>query len=201
MSNPLSQDFTTAPATPDRWEDVVSVMGLRGDPSWCWCQHFRFRGKEWAETTTAGNRDQLRRQVAAGPPAPGVVAYRGGEPVGWCAVGPKQVYPRLMASRISSPGIGSAGPADTAGTWAVSCFVVIRQQRRSGVSAELLGAAVKYAAANGAKAVEGYPVDPSAKKSVSGAALFHGALSVFLAAGFTEVHRPIPARVLVRKQL
>jgi GNAT superfamily N-acetyltransferase len=201
MSKPAGQDVTAAPATPDRWEDVVSVMGLRGDPSWCWCQHFRFRGKEWAETTTAGNRDQLRRQVAAGPPAPGVVAYREGEPVGWCAVGPKQAYSRLMASRISSPRIGSAAAADTAGTWAVSCFVVLRQQRRSGVSAELLGAAVEYAAANGAKTVEGYPVDPSAKKSVSGAELFHGALSVFLAAGFTEVHRPIPARVLVRKQL
>ncbi|MEP6525673.1 MAG: hypothetical protein ABJA86_00800 [Nocardioidaceae bacterium] len=69
------------------------------------------------------------------------------------------------------------------------------------MSAELLGAAVEYAAANGANTVEGYPVDPSAKRSVSGAELFHGALSVFLAAGFTEVHRPIPARVLVRKQL
>jgi GNAT superfamily N-acetyltransferase len=201
MSKPAGQDVTTAPATQDRWEDVVSVMGLRGDPSWCWCQHFRFRGKEWAETTTAGNRDQLRRQVAAGQPAPGVVAYRGGEPVGWCAVGPKQSYPRLMASRISSPRFGSKEAADIAGTWAVSCFVVLRQQRRSGVSAELLDAAVEYAAANGAKTVEGYPVDPSAKKSVSGAELFHGALSVFLAAGFAEVHRPIPARVLVRKQL
>jgi hypothetical protein len=91
-----------------------------------------------------------------------------------------------MASRISSPRFGSTEAAEIAGTWAVSCFVVLRQQRRSGVSAET---------------VEGYPVDPSAKKSVSGAELFHGALSVFLAAGFTEVHRPIPARVLVRKQL
>jgi hypothetical protein len=201
MSKPAGQEVSTAPATPDRWADVVSVMGVSGDPSWCWCQHFRLRGKAWAETTTAGNRDQLRRQVSSGAPAPGVVAYRGGEPVGWCAVGPKQAYPRLMASRISSPATGSAEPADIAGTWAVSCFVVVRGQRRSGVSAELLDAAVEHAAANGAKTVEGYPVDPSAKKSVSGAELFHGALSVFRAAGFTEVHRPIPARVLVRKQV
>ncbi len=201
MSKPAGQNVTTAPATPGRWADVVSVMGVRGDPSWCWCQHFRFRGKEWAETTTAGNREQLRRQVAAGPLAPGVVAYRGREPVGWCAVGPKQAYPRLMASRISSPATGSAEAADIAGTWAVSCFVVVKGHRRSGVSAELLDAAVAYATDNRAKTLEGYPVDPSAKKSVSGAELFHGALSVFLAAGFTEVHRPIPARVLVRKQL
>jgi GNAT superfamily N-acetyltransferase len=134
-------------------------------------------------------------------PPPGVVAYRGEEPVGCCAVGPKQAYPRLMASRISSPRFGSTEAADIAGMWAVSCFVVLRQQRRSGLSAELLDAAVEYAAANGAKTVEGCPVDPSAKKLVSGAELFQGALSVFLAAGFTEVHRPIPVRVLVRKQL
>jgi GNAT superfamily N-acetyltransferase len=201
MSKHSVQVFTTAPATPNRWEDLVSVMGLRGDPSWCWCQHFRFRGKAWAETTTAGNREQLRQQVAAGPPAPGVLAYLAEEPVGWCAVGSKPAYPRLMASRISSPTARSLEAPDVAGAWAVSCFVVRKEQRRRGVSAALLGAAVEYAAANGASMVEGYPVDPSATKSVSGAGLFHGALSVFLAAGFTEVHRPTPARVLVRKQL
>jgi GNAT superfamily N-acetyltransferase len=160
MSNAAAQKVTTAPATSDRWEDVVSVMGLRGDPSWCWCQHFRFRGKEWAESTTAGNREQLRQQVAAGPPSPGVVAYLEGKPVGWCAVGPKHAYPRLMASRMSSPATGFAEAADITGTWAVSCFVVRREQRRRGVSARLLRAAVEYAAANGARTVEGYPVDP-----------------------------------------
>ena len=201
MSEIIGKDITAAPATPDRWADVVSVMGLRGDPSWCWCQYFRFRGKEWADTTTAGNREHLRGQVESGPPAPGVVAYRDGQPVGWCAVGPKARYPRLMASRISSPTNLSTEPTDVDATWAVSCFVVRSGHRRSGVSAALLDAAVEYATASGANTLEGYPVDPSAKKSVSGAELFHGALSVFLAAGFTEEHRPSPARALVRKQL
>jgi GNAT superfamily N-acetyltransferase len=94
------------------------------------------------------------------PPSPGVVAYLEGKPVGWCAVGPKHAYPRLMASRMSSPATGFAEAADITGTWAVSCFVVRREQRRRGVSARLLRAAVEYAAANGARTVEGYPVDP-----------------------------------------
>jgi hypothetical protein len=44
--------------------------------------------------------------------------------------------------------------------------------------------------------VEGYPVDTSAKKSSSNE-LYHGALSTFVDAGFTEVARPAPARPIV----
>lgn len=35
----------------------------------------------------------------------------------------------------------------------------------------------------------------------SSAELFHGSLSMFLAAGFTEVARPTPSRVVVRREL
>ena len=53
----------------------------------------------------------------------------------------------------------------------------------------------------GASLVEGYPVDPAVRRPSGAAELYHGVLSVFLAAGFTEVARPQPARPVVRLAL
>jgi GNAT superfamily N-acetyltransferase len=82
--------------------------------------------------------------------------------------------------------------------WAVTCFVVRVGHRRRGVASALLDGAVDLARRHGAAVVEGYPVDTSARKA-SSAELYHGPLSVFGAAGFTEVARPSPARAVVRR--
>ena len=182
--------YTTQPATADRWGDVVTVMGMRGDPAYCWCQFFLQRGKEARSATRESNRDALRRQVCDGAVAPGILAYDEADPVGWCAVAPKSSYPRLLASPVAGSAVD--------GVWSVSCFVVRVGDRRRGVAATLLDGAVRYAWMQGAGTIEGYPVDPGARKSVSSAELYHGVLSAFLAAGFTEVSRPYPARAVVR---
>jgi hypothetical protein len=48
--------------------------------------------------------------------------------------------------------------------------------------------------------VEAYPIDVAAKKT-SSAELYHGALSTFLGAGFTEVARASAYRPIVRRAL
>jgi hypothetical protein len=45
------------------------------------------------------NRAALRQVVADGPP-PGVLAYAGETPVGWCAVAPREAYVHLERSRV-----------------------------------------------------------------------------------------------------
>ena len=137
-------------------------------------------------------------QVQDGPP-PGVLAYRDGEPVGWCAVAPRPTYTRLPRSEVlrGTPPDELDAPA----VWAVTCFVVPVAHRRTGVATALLDGAVRLAADGAARAVEGYPVDVAAKARVSSAELFHGPLSTFLAAGFREVRRPRPARPVVRLEL
>jgi GNAT superfamily N-acetyltransferase len=82
----------------------------------------------------------------------------------------------------------------------VTCFVVRRTARRRGLSAPLLAGALDLARRGGAAVVEGYPVD-TAGGSTSAAALYHGPLSVFLRAGFTEVVRILPMRPVVRVTL
>ena len=130
---------------------------------------------------------------------PGVVGYLDGEPAGWCAVAPRPGYTRLTRSPLlrdlADPPLGD--PA----VWSVTCFVVRRPARRRGLSSVLLAGAVDLAREGGATLVEGYPVDPAVRRPAGAAELFHGVLSVFLAAGFAEVARPQPARPVVRLAL
>lgn len=190
--------WSVRPAVPDRWEDVVAVMGTRGDPSRCWCQFFHRRGRDWATATAESNRERLCAQIGRASVPPGLLAYVGDDPVGWCQVAPKDEFDRLLHSPT-----GTAPPdhPDPTGLWSVTCFVVPPRHRRRGVAAALLDGAVDHATAHGAAAVEGYPVDVSARDRVSSAELYHGTLSLFLGAGFDEVRRPSPSRVVVRREL
>lgn len=179
------------PAGPERWDDVVAVMGERGDPSRCFCQYFRLRGKKWSDASPAAHRSALESQVCAGV-APGVLATdETGTPVGWCAVAPRSAYPRVVASPNWRGGDPDA--------WAITCFVVPVGRRRQGVAGELLIGAIDFARKQGAKHVEGCAVDTAATGRTSSADLYRGPLSVFLAAGFKEVSRTAPQWVLVRR--
>ena len=181
------------PCTPDRWDDLVAVLEGPGDPGRCWCQWF-FRGAQADRAHADANRAVLEAQVRQGPP--GVVGYLDGVPGGWCAVAPRPSYTRLVRSPLlrGTPHDDLADP----GVWSVTCFVVRRSARRRGLTTALLTGAVELALAGGATVVEGYPVDVGARPGVGSAALYHGPLSVFLAAGFTEVARPTPDRPVVR---
>jgi GNAT superfamily N-acetyltransferase len=144
---------------------------------------------EFVRGKGAGNRRAFRRVVEAGPP-PGVLAYAGGEPVGWCAVAPRSDYPRLSGSRVLAP-------VDDAPVWSVTCFFVARPWRGRGVSRALLEAAARYARRRGARTVEGYPVDGRGKQP--DVFVYTGLPSAFAKAGFTEVARRSPTRPIVRR--
>ena len=117
--------------------------------------------------------------------APGLLAYRGDEPVGWVAVVPRAEYPRLNQGRDTAP------VDEREGAWVIPCFFVVDSARGSGVARELLDAAVAFAAAHKAKVVEGVPVDP-AVRTRSDSATYTGVVSMFADAGFEEVARRTP---------
>ena len=174
------RNFTVAPLTPDRWADLEALFGERGASSGCWCMWWRVAAKDWERGTGAGNRSVFRRIVDAGP-APGLLAYDGTEPVGWVAVAPRDAYPRLNRSP-------KLKPVDDTPAWAITCFYIDRAYRGTGVGGTLLAAAVRHARAEGATAVEGYPIDPGPGR-VTNAAAFTGVLDMFRAAGFEEIAR------------
>ena len=148
----------------------------------------RVPGAEFAKGKGAGNKRAFRRIVMAGEP-PGILAYRDGEPVGWCAVAPRSVYRRLETSRVLAP-------VDERPVWSVVCFFVTRSERRRGLTAKLLQAATEYAAKRGARIVEGYPVDTA---KTADAFAWTGFASAFRRAGFVEVARRSETRPIMRR--
>lgn len=125
------------------------------------------------------------------------MAFRDDRPVGWCAVESRANYPRLKRSQVLR---AAADPVitDRLDLWAVSCFVVAPNHRRTGVSSVLLAAAVEHAFINGADIIEAYPVDTAQRTKAAAPDLFHGSLSLFTAAGFSPVSESVPGRPVVR---
>jgi len=185
------------PLTPDRWADVTALFDEGGDPKTCSCMFWRVRSKDWSFANAAEARAGFRALVEADhDPAPGLLAYAEGRPVGWVSVAPREDYDRLTASRVRPK-------LDDTLVWSIVCFVVSRTVRGQGLTTRLLDAAMDYAIERGAPALEAYPVDTGDAR-VPAAVGYTGLLSTFLAAGF-EVVREIDSpgatvrRVIVRR--
>ena len=164
------------PATPDRWDDVVTVMG--DTDMGCWCQAPRGRVSSGRGAPSGVRRAALRHQLEEEPP-PGVLAYLDGVVAGWCGFGPRPLLPRLARSR-TIPAI------DESPVWSILCFKVRVGFRRRGVAAALLDGVVAYARAFGAPGVEAYPIDPEGGR-VDVSFGYVGVTPMFEAAGFRRV--------------
>ena len=189
------------PLTPDRLPDLARLFGQGGDPKWCWCSFYRVRQVDFANGSAAANRAVLEAAVQATNDegrAPGLVAYRDGEAIGWVSLGPRDDYARLQHSRVLAA-------IDDKPVWSIVCFVVARTARRQGVANALLEAAVAYARDHGATLLEAYPVDTAGAR-ISSANVYKGTLSMFERAGFEvaarrQANRTAPVRPIVRRKL
>jgi GNAT superfamily N-acetyltransferase len=101
-------------------------------------------------------------------------------------------FPPLLRSRI-------AQPLDAEPAWRVSCLFVRKDARSRGVSTALLKAAVGHARKNGARIVEGFPIELKAgSKAMPPPFVWTGIASAFTRAGFEEVARRSPTRPYMR---
>jgi GNAT superfamily N-acetyltransferase len=166
------------PLAGDSWPALAALFSSGGDSKWCWCQYWRKPGANWSNTTPAANQADLQA-LLGGDPAPGLVALSDGMAVGWVGLGPREDFPRHARSRTIPQLPGE-------GVWVVNCFVVAKGARRTGVASALLEAAVEYAAAHGARLVEGYPVQTGGQRMTSASA-YTGTAAMFECAGFKEV--------------
>lgn len=194
-------DLDVLPLTRDRLPDLAALFGQGGDPKRCWCSFFRLRNADVRMATPEANRAVLEEAVdvtTTKSRAPGLIAYRDGEPVGWVSVGPRDDYARLQHSRVLAP-------IDDRPVWSIVCFVVARSARRQGVARALLDAAIEYAAQHGATLLEAYPVDTDAGR-VPAANAYKGTVGMFERAGFSvaarrQANRTSTPRPIVRRQL
>jgi len=177
------------PLTPGRWDDFEALFGERGACGGCWCMWFRVGRKEFEAKKGAGNRQAMKEIVASGK-RPGLLAYHRGRAIGWCAVAPREQYPRLLGSRILKP-------VDDQPVWSIVCLFVAKPYRGKGVSTQLLRAASDYVRKRGGTVVEGYAVEPK-KDRMPAVFAYHGLASAYRDAGFVEVARRSPQRPIMR---
>lgn len=179
------------PLTQARWADLEKLFGARGACGGCWCMWWRIPRAKFEKQKGEGNRRAMRKLVGSGR-VPGILAYAGKEPIGWCAIEPRDSYPVLERSRVLKR-------VDDEPVWCVTCFFIARPWRRRGVSVALLRAAVQHARKQGAKIVEGYPSETRTGKAPD-AFVWTGLPGTFRAAGFTEIARRSPTRPIMRKK-
>lgn len=178
---------------PSDWPALERLFGPRGACGGCWCMTWRVRsGQAWEAAKGEPNRRAFRRLVEDGRVF-GALAFDEGEPVGWCNLGPRADYARLLKSRV----LASPSPA----SWAVTCFYIPAARRGQGVASALLRHAVGLARRHGAPALEGYPVEPSdaADGRIPAAFAWTGVRSLFERAGFQDVTPPGAPRAIYRR--
>ena len=167
-------------------------MGPKGGSGGCWCMLWRVSRKDYDDGKAGKNRDRLRACTKSDVP-PGLIAYHGDRPVGWCSVALRSQLPALDRSRVLKA-------VDAAPVWSVSCFVIVKGYRRKGVSLALLNAASDFVRAQGGSVLEGYPVE-TARDDYPAVYAWTGLASTFIKAGFEEVARHSPTRPIMRKKL
>jgi len=177
------------PATPNRWRDLEQLFGERGACGGCWCMSWRLRRSQFEKQKGAGNRKAMRRIVQSGG-APGVLAYAGGSPVGWCSVAPRSQFSFLERSRVLAP-------VDERPVWSVTCLFVARPFRRRGLSVKLLNAAVALVRGQGGRIVEGYPVEVP-RGALPDVFAWTGLAAAYRRAGFQEAARRSATRPIMR---
>jgi len=177
------------PLTPDRWDDLEALFGKYGAIGGCWCMWWRLKRSEFDKLKGQQNKQAFKEIIDSGE-IPGILAYVGKEPVGWCSVAPRENFSALERSRILKR-------VDEQPVWSIVCFFVAKPYRRKGVTVQLLKASVDYAKLHGANIIEGYPVEPKRDK-VPDPFVFTGLASAFIQAGFTEVLRRSETRPIMR---
>ena len=188
--------LTLQPLTPERWPDLEAIFTARGCSvaRSCWCMYYRVSGRESGllnAERAKRNKLAMRKLVAAGPP-PGLIGYRGGTPVGWISLGPREHFAKLAKSPVMKP-------VDDTPVWSVICFVVPSEHRGQGVAHALLYGAKAWAKRRGARLLEAYPVDKAGHGDDQN--YWFGTKSMFDAAGFEEVARRKATRPIVRLRL
>jgi hypothetical protein len=133
-------DLEFHPLTSGRWTDLEKLFGPRGACGGCWCMWWRLSRSQFMRQRGEENKKALKNIVDSGN-IPGIIAYLKEQPIGWCAVAPREAYSSLERSRLLKR-------VDDKPVWSVVCFFVAKPFRHKGLTVRLLEAAVDYVRSN-----------------------------------------------------
>ena len=178
--------------TEKTWRDFENLFGVRGACGGCWCMSWRLNSSEFEKQKGPGNKKAMRALVKNNEPI-GIIAFMGKQPVGWCAVAPREKFVRLDNSRVLKR-------VDNEPVWSITCFFIIKELRRKGISTELLNAVINFCKKKKVKILEGYPTVPYSK-NIPAAFAWTGIPTSFEKAGFEVVERRSKSRPIMRHYL
>lgn len=190
MAEARARKLEIRPLTAARVDDVKTVTrGTSGAA--CWDLFPRYTGAQQRALGIArsGARTEERRRAALAKLArrrknsAGLVAYQDGEPIGFISLGQRHDFSVVERSRATPP-------VDDVPAWVIPCITVRRSHRGKGVSIAMIRAAVDYAGARGAPAVEAYP--RASRTRVHDDYAFFGTEPMFRKAGFQQVRAELP---------
>ncbi len=187
------EEFQVRALTPDLLPDFLAFFegaAFADNPKWksCYCQflYVDHSKVDWTKRSGEENRSAACARIR-GASMHGHLAYLGGQVVGWCNAAPRNLMPAFADE--PDPDAHRLGQ--------ITCFVVAREHRRTGIARALLDAACAGLKAQGLQVAEGSP-----KPEVAGDAENHyGPLSLFTDAGFAFHRQGEHGSVYVRKAL
>lgn len=185
----IEENLAYLPLSPTTWNDLEILFGEKGACGGCWCLYWREKSSVFERQKGAGNKRALKEIVDTGHPT-GILSYCANQPVGWCAIAPREVFKRLENSRILKR-------IDEKVVWSITCLFIDKKFRRKGISTGLIKAAVNFAFTHGASIVESYPVEPQ-KGEMPSVFAWTGIASAYRKAGFHEVARRSISRPIMR---
>lgn len=190
----MGYTFEAKPLTAETWPDLEELFVLPGGSivRGCWCMYYRLSGKVPVSAASGPENKRRLRELVDGGVVPGLVGYVDGSPAGWISLGPRQDYAKLRRSPIMKP-------VDDRPVWSVVCAYVAKAYRAQGVQHRLLDAAIRFAREHGVRLLEAYPVDKHERSHDD--FMFFGSRSLYERAGFVEVVRRSPTRVVMRRTL
>ncbi len=154
-------------------DDFDRIHESGEDGGWCYCVAWWVPTWEgWGDRTRTQNR-ALRDELCDAGEYDGYLLYADGEPVGWCQCGPRDRLAKLR---------GQFSLAHRDGTWAITCFQIVPERRRTGLARRLLAAVVDDLRDRGISRVEAFP---KRGEGLTADDLWNGPEAIYLEAGFT----------------
>jgi len=117
----------------------------------------------------------------------GLMAYRDGEVVGWCNAAPRALMDSFADEHDPQ--------AERLGQ--ITCFVVARDHRRTGIARVLLEAACTMLRQQGMAIAEANP----SRNAATDAENHYGPISLYQSAGFTVIRETEDGLVVMRRSL
>lgn len=160
----------------ETWDDFASLMETDSQCKECWCLNHRepsgcptgFKAKEKMKFLTSLKKVQ------------GLLAYNHQECIGWIAVDP-------MSELVGHDCQKSSKESE----WSIHCLFIKDRFRGRGISTQLIGAAIEYAKANGARVITAFPIPQETRNSFpQDKAEFSGRYSTYIKLGFKPSGEP-----------